>query len=178
MICAIQYVKGVILSAVEVVYINTSITIIICITIIIKICSIQDLKRIIPDAVESAGDVKLPGAGQVIVIVIFIIVVIIAVIILIMVFIVTSTSQVEDMLIVNKDRLFLENVGAVRELSKVEVSISNMSIKISDHPNSFNRRFKFFFFLSNNRSCVIRLYETSTKLYSLVSCIHTRSETR
>jgi hypothetical protein len=40
--------------------------------------------------VESAGDVPLPGVGQ-----------------------------LEDMLIVNKDRLFLENVGAVRELSKV-----------------------------------------------------------
>ena len=137
MICAIQYLKGVLLSAVEVTYMITSITIIICITIIIiKIYAIQDLKRIIPDAVESAGDVKLPGAGQVIVIVIFIIVVIIVVIILIMGFIITSTSQVEDMLIVNKDRLFLENVGAVRELSKVEVSTSNMSIKISDHPNS------------------------------------------
>ena len=33
--------------------------------------------------------------------------------------IITDTFQVEDMLIVNKDRLFLENVGAVRELSKV-----------------------------------------------------------
>ena len=51
---------------------------------------LQDLKHIIPDAVESAGDVPLPGVGQ-----------------------------LEDMLIVNKDRLFLENVGAVRELSKV-----------------------------------------------------------
>ena len=36
--------------------------------------------------------------------------------------------QVEDMLIVNKDRLFLENVGAVRELSKVEAS--NISVKM------------------------------------------------
>ena len=50
----------------------------------------QDLRRILPDAVETAGNVTLPGKGQ-----------------------------VDDMLIVNKDRLFLENVGAVRELSKV-----------------------------------------------------------
>ena len=32
-------------------------------------------------------------------------------------------TQVEDMLIVNKDRLFLENVGAVKELSKVKFKI-------------------------------------------------------
>ena len=59
---------------------------------------------------------------------------------------ITNTSQVEDMLIVNKDRLFLENVGAVRELSKVEVSARNMSIKIIYHTSSFNRCFKFFFY--------------------------------
>ena len=31
------------------------------------------------------------------------------------------------MLIVNKDRLFLENVGAVKELSKVKVKISKQT---------------------------------------------------
>ena len=35
----------------------------------------------------------------------------------------TALTQVEDMLIVNKDRLFLENVGAVKELSKVKFKI-------------------------------------------------------
>merc|ERR1719237_1794683 len=64
----------------------------------------QDLKRIIPDAVESAGDVKLPGAGQ-----------------------------VENMLIVNKDRLFLENVGAVRELSKVTDNLGHRIEELESH---------------------------------------------
>ena len=43
------------------------------------------------------------------------------------------------MLIVNKDRLFLENVGAVRELSKVEAPTTSAS----NRPSFFNRCFKF-----------------------------------
>ena len=46
------------------------------------------------------------------------------------------------MLIVNKDRLFLENVGAVRELSKVEAP----AMSASNRPSSFNRCFKFSLF--------------------------------
>ena len=50
----------------------------------------QELRSVLPDAVESAGDLVLQ-----------------------------SGHQVDNMLIVNKDRLFLENIGAVRQLSKV-----------------------------------------------------------
>ena len=64
----------------------------------------QDLRMVLPDAVESAGDVALPGAGK-----------------------------VEDMLIVNKDRLFLENVGAVRELSKVTDSLGHRIEELESH---------------------------------------------
>ena len=52
------------------------------------ICAIQDLKRIIPDAVESAGDVKLPGAGQVVIIAVLIIVVFIIFVVIIFVVII------------------------------------------------------------------------------------------
>ena len=59
------------------------------------ICAIQDLKRIIPDAVESAGDVKLPGAGQVVIIVVIaIIIVVIVVFIFTVIIIIPSFSSV------------------------------------------------------------------------------------
>merc|ERR1719158_1073030 len=74
----------------------------------------QDLKRIIPDAVESAGDVALPGAGH-----------------------------VNNMLIVNKDRLFLENVGAVRELSKVTDNLGHRIEELESYTVRMTRLTRF-----------------------------------
>ena len=50
------------------------------------ICAIQDLKRIIPDAVESAGDVKLPGAGQVVIIDVIAIIIVVIVVTVVFIF--------------------------------------------------------------------------------------------
>merc|ERR1719412_3336209 len=64
----------------------------------------QDVRRIIPDAVQSSGDVTL-----------------------------ASGRQVNNMLIVNKDRLFLENIGAVRELSKVTDNLGHRIDELETH---------------------------------------------
>ncbi|KAG8196834.1 hypothetical protein JTE90_027547 [Oedothorax gibbosus] len=50
----------------------------------------QEVQNLIPDAVQGAGDITLPD-GQ----------------------------QIENFLVVNKDRIFMENIGAVKELCKV-----------------------------------------------------------
>ena len=50
----------------------------------------QEVQKIIPDAVKSAGDVQLSDGGL-----------------------------IENFLVVNNDRIFMENVGAVKELCKV-----------------------------------------------------------
>eukprot|EP00094_Tigriopus_californicus_P013108 TCALIF_12676-PA protein Name:"Similar to Myrf Myelin regulatory factor (Mus musculus)" AED:0.19 eAED:0.19 QI:157/0.8/0.72/0.81/1/1/11/0/994 len=56
----------------------------------------QDVQRIIPDAVSSAGPFTL-----------------------------SDGKEINDMLIVNKERIFLENIGAVRELSKMTDHLEN-----------------------------------------------------
>ncbi|XP_063220444.1 myelin regulatory factor isoform X2 [Bacillus rossius redtenbacheri] len=50
----------------------------------------QQVQQVLPDAVHSAGDVVLP-----------------------------SGQRIHDLLLVNKDRLFMENVGAVKELGRL-----------------------------------------------------------
>jgi len=50
----------------------------------------QELQRVLPDAVASAGDVRLPDG-----------------------------TVVPNMLMVNRDRLYLENIGATQELAKI-----------------------------------------------------------
>ena len=52
----------------------------------------QEVEQVLPDAVKHSGDVTLHDG-----------------------------SVIEDLLIVNKDRIFLENVGAVQELAKLTV---------------------------------------------------------
>jgi len=74
----------------------------------------QDLKRILPDAVESAGDVVL-----------------------------NSGTEVNNMLIVNKDRLFLENIGAVRELSKVTDNLGHRIEELESHTVKMSRLSRF-----------------------------------
>lgn len=51
----------------------------------------QEVQQILPEAVLPAGDIVLPN-GQ----------------------------RIENFLVVNKERIFMENVGAVKELCKVE----------------------------------------------------------
>lgn len=60
----------------------------------------QDIRKVIPDAVSSNGS-----------------------------YILANGKEVDDMLIVNKDRLFLENLGAVRELSKVT---GHLGLRVDD----------------------------------------------
>ena len=55
----------------------------------------QDVREVIPEAVCSSGSYSL-----------------------------SNGREINNMLIVNKDRLFLENLGAVRELSKVCLNMS------------------------------------------------------
>lgn len=50
----------------------------------------QDIRQVLPDAVSSSGS-----------------------------YVLANGKEIDDMLIVNKDRIFLENIGAVRELSNV-----------------------------------------------------------
>eukprot|EP00092_Neocalanus_flemingeri_P045273 GFUD01050507.1.p1 GENE.GFUD01050507.1~~GFUD01050507.1.p1 ORF type:complete len:1315 (+),score=258.40 GFUD01050507.1:90-4034(+) len=74
----------------------------------------QDLRKILPDAVESAGDIVL-----------------------------NSGTEVNNMLIVNKDRLFLENIGAVRELSKVTDNLGHRIEELESHTVRMSRLTRF-----------------------------------
>jgi len=74
----------------------------------------QDLRIVLPDAVESAGDVVL-----------------------------NSGSEINNMLIVNKDRLFLENIGAVRELSKVTDNLGHRIEELESHTVKMSRLTRF-----------------------------------
>jgi len=74
----------------------------------------QDLRMVLPDAVESAGDVVLK-----------------------------SGTEINNMLIVNKDRLFLENIGAVRELSKVTDNLGHRIEELESHTVRMSRLTRF-----------------------------------
>lgn len=74
----------------------------------------QELRKVLPDAVESSGDLIL-GAG----------------------------AEVNNMLIVNKDRLFLENLGAVRELSKVTDNLGHRIEELESHTVRMSRLTRF-----------------------------------
>lgn len=74
----------------------------------------QDLKMVLPDAVESAGDIFLD-----------------------------SGTEVKNMLIINKDRLFLENIGAVRELSKVTDNLGHRIEELESHTVRMSRLTRF-----------------------------------
>ena len=73
----------------------------------------QEVQQILPDAVKETGDVVLPDG-----------------------------ETIENFLVVNKDRIFMENVGAVKELCKVtdnlETRIDELE-RISSRLNKFNR---------------------------------------
>uniref|UniRef100_A0A8D8WJW5 Myelin regulatory factor n=1 Tax=Cacopsylla melanoneura TaxID=428564 RepID=A0A8D8WJW5_9HEMI len=56
----------------------------------------QEVQRILPEAVSSAGDVQLPDG-----------------------------TRYDNFLVVNKDRIFMESVGAVKELCKVTQNLEN-----------------------------------------------------
>lgn len=73
----------------------------------------QEVQQILPDAVKEAGDVVLPDG-----------------------------ETIENFLVVNKDRIFMENVGAVKELCKVtdnlETRIDELE-RMNSKLNKFNR---------------------------------------
>ncbi|XP_022249747.1 myelin regulatory factor-like isoform X2 [Limulus polyphemus] len=69
----------------------------------------QEISSILPDAVKEAGDISLPN-GQ----------------------------TIENFLVVNKERIFMENVGAVKELCKVT---DNLETRI-DELERINRKLK------------------------------------
>lgn len=60
----------------------------------------QEVKEILPDAVKEAGDVVLANG-----------------------------ERIENFLVVNKDRILMENVGAVKELCKVT---DNLEVRIDE----------------------------------------------
>jgi len=61
----------------------------------------QEVQQILPEAVLPAGDIVLPN-GQ----------------------------RIENFLVVNKERIFMENVGAVKELCKVRIFLFNPSYNV------------------------------------------------
>lgn len=67
----------------------------------------QEVQQILPDAVREAGDVILP-----------------------------SGEKIENFLVVNKERIFMENVGAVKELCKVT---DNLETRIDELERMNNR---------------------------------------
>jgi hypothetical protein len=67
----------------------------------------QEVQKIIPDAVKTAGDVHL-----------------------------TNGEKIENFLVVNNDRIFMENVGAVKELCKVT---DNLETRIDELERMNNR---------------------------------------
>ncbi|CAG2161644.1 unnamed protein product [Oppiella nova] len=73
----------------------------------------QEVQQILPDAVKETGDVVLPDG-----------------------------ETIENFLVVNKDRIFMENVGAVKELCKVtdnlETRIDELE-RMNNKLNKFNR---------------------------------------
>jgi hypothetical protein len=73
----------------------------------------QEVQQILPDAVKETGDVILPDG-----------------------------ETIESFLVVNKDRIFMENVGAVKELCKVtdnlETRIDELE-RMNNKLNKFNR---------------------------------------
>ncbi|GAB6021651.1 hypothetical protein CHUAL_004235 [Chamberlinius hualienensis] len=56
----------------------------------------QEVQKVLPDAVKESGDIVLP-----------------------------SGQRIDNFLVVNKDRIFMENIGAVKELCKVTDNLEN-----------------------------------------------------
>ncbi len=54
----------------------------------------QEVRKVLPDAVKEAGSIRLPDG-----------------------------IVIDNFLVVNKDRLFMENIGAVQELCKLTVKL-------------------------------------------------------
>lgn len=71
----------------------------------------QEVQKILPDAVRESGDVVLP-----------------------------SGERIDNFLIVNKDRIFMENLGAVKELCKVT---DNLETRIDELERMNNKLSKF-----------------------------------
>ncbi|XP_045132045.1 myelin regulatory factor-like protein isoform X1 [Portunus trituberculatus] len=101
----------------------------------------QEVKEVIPDAVKSTGDVTLYNG-----------------------------EKIENFLLVNKERIFMENVGAVKELCKVTGNLENRigELEIMNKKISQLRRFESFKSTSSSVS-------TRTSATSRVSSVCHRS---
>ncbi|XP_042242151.1 myelin regulatory factor-like protein isoform X3 [Homarus americanus] len=101
----------------------------------------QEVKEVIPDAVKTTGDVTL-----------------------------SNGEKIESFLLVNKERIFMENVGAVKELCKVTGNLENRigELEIMNKKISQLRRFESFKSTSSSVS-------TRTSATSRVSSVCNRS---
>ncbi|XP_050718527.1 myelin regulatory factor-like protein isoform X2 [Eriocheir sinensis] len=101
----------------------------------------QEVKEVIPDAVKTTGDVTL-----------------------------SNGEKIENFLLVNKERIFMENVGAVKELCKVTGNLENRigELEIMNKKISQLRRFESFKSTSSSIS-------TRTSATSRVSSVCHRS---
>ncbi|XP_071440803.1 myelin regulatory factor [Hetaerina americana] len=97
----------------------------------------QEVQRIIPEAVRAAGDVVLPDG-----------------------------SRIDNFLVVNKERIFMENVGAVKELCKVT---DNLETRI-DELERMNRKLvnlkRMDSLKSNPSTCTVSSSAPSNKSWS------------
>ncbi|KAK8743801.1 hypothetical protein OTU49_001273 [Cherax quadricarinatus] len=101
----------------------------------------QEVKEVIPDAVKTTGDITL-----------------------------SNGEKIENFLLVNKERIFMENVGAVKELCKVTGNLENRigELEIMNKKISQLRRFESFKSTSSSVS-------TRTSATSRVSSVCHRS---
>ncbi|XP_071551059.1 myelin regulatory factor isoform X2 [Panulirus ornatus] len=100
----------------------------------------QEVKEVIPDAVKTTGDITL-----------------------------SNGEKIENFLLVNKERIFMENVGAVKELCKVTGNLENRigELEIMNKKISQLRRFESFKSTSSSVS-------TRTSATSRVSSVYQR----
>lgn len=70
----------------------------------------QEIREVLPDAVQEAGSVLLP-----------------------------SGEIIDNFLLVNKDRIYMENIGAVKELCKVTGSLENRIEQLERMNSRFNQ---------------------------------------
>ncbi|XP_060808876.1 uncharacterized protein LOC106143034 [Amyelois transitella] len=96
----------------------------------------QEVRRVIPEAVKEAGDVTLPNG-----------------------------DTIPKFLVVNKDRIFMENIGAVKELCKVT---GNLESRI-DQLERINKKLCKFSILQRRDSS--RSSVSNDSRYSAISCV-------
>lgn len=95
----------------------------------------QEVREVLPDAVQEAGSVLLP-----------------------------SGEVIDNFLLVNKDRIYMENIGAVKELCKVTGSLETRIEQLE----KMNSRFAHIRKIGKHDWCIFRIFNESINLFAVI----------